>query len=118
MLDCREPFEVYCNFPFEDLGCVFIQEGKVIAYASRQLRPLEANCPVHNIELAIVIFALKLWRYYLYSLTCKIYIDYQNLSFFYQKIFKMHQRQWLEVVKDYDLEIVYHPTKGTSWTMF
>ena len=115
MPDCSKPFEVYCDASFEGLGCVLMQEGKVIAYASRQLRPHEVNYPVHDIELAAVIFALKLWRHYLYGLPCKIYTDHQNLRYvFNQKELNMRQRRWLEVIKDYDLEIVYHPGKANK----
>ncbi|KAJ9556067.1 hypothetical protein OSB04_010681 [Centaurea solstitialis] len=86
---------VYCDASYHGLGCVLMQRGKVIAYASRQLKAHEANYPTHDLELAAVVFALKLWRHYLYG---------RNLN--------MRQRRWLEVIKDYDCEILYHPGKA------
>ncbi|KAJ4801596.1 polyprotein [Rhynchospora pubera] len=95
------------------LGCVFMQDDHVIAYASRQLRPHEKNYPTHDLELAAVIFALKIWRHYLYGEKCKIFTDHQSLKYvFTQKELNLRQRRWLELMKDYDLEIVYHPRKS------
>lgn len=90
-----------------------MQEGKVIAYASRQLKPHEKNYPVHDLELAAVILALKLWRHYLFGEKCKVYTDHKSLKYvFTQKELNMRQRRWLELIKDYDLEILYHPGKA------
>ncbi|KAJ3704277.1 hypothetical protein LUZ61_007982 [Rhynchospora tenuis] len=95
------------------LGCVLMQDGHVIAYASRQLRPHEKNYPTHDLELAAVIFALKLWRHYLYGEKCQIFTDHQSLKYvFTQKELNLRQRRWLELMKDYDLELVYHPGKS------
>ena len=106
-------FTVYSDASLEGLGCVLMQEGKVIAYASRQLRPNEKNYPVHDLELAGVIFALKIWRHYLYGTTCKIYTDHKSLTYlFTQKELNMRQRRWLELMKDYDLTLEYHPGKA------
>ena len=89
---------------------MLIQNGKVIAYASRQLRPHEKNYPTHDLELAAVDFALKIWRYYLYGAKCEVYTDHKSLKYFFtQKELNMRQRRWLELIKDYDLEIQYHP---------
>ena len=87
-----------------------MQEDRVVAYASRQLKPHERNYPVHDLELAAVVFALKMWRHYLYGERCKIYTDHKSLKYFFtQKELNMRQRRWLELIKDYDLEILYHP---------
>ncbi|KAI3775824.1 hypothetical protein L1987_45578 [Smallanthus sonchifolius] len=87
--------------------------GKVIAYASRQLKPHEANYPTHDLELAAVVFALKIWRHYLYGVKCTIYTDHKSLKYFFeQKDLNMWQRRWLELIKDYDCEILYHPGKA------
>ncbi|GKE26143.1 putative nucleotidyltransferase, ribonuclease H, partial [Tanacetum coccineum] len=95
------------------LGCVLMQHGKVIAYASRQLKPYEENYPTHDLELAAVVFALKIWRHYLYGETCDIFTDHKSLKYiFTQKELNMRQRRWLELLKDYDANIQYHPGKA------
>ncbi|WVZ89942.1 hypothetical protein U9M48_036287 [Paspalum notatum var. saurae] len=73
--DVTKPFDVYCDASGNGLGCVLIQEGRVIAYASRQLRKYEAKYPTHDLELAAVVHALKIWRHYLLGNTCHIYTD-------------------------------------------
>ena len=89
-----------------------MQEGKVIAYALRQLKPHEKNYSVHDLELAVVVLALKLWRHYLFGEKCKIYTAHKSLEYIVtQKELNMRQRRWLELIKDYDLEILYHPGK-------
>ncbi|KAL4026703.1 hypothetical protein IC575_015142 [Cucumis melo] len=88
-------------------------QGKVVAYASRQLKVHEQNYPTHDLELAAVIFALKIWRHYLYGEKIQIYTDHKSLKYFFtQKELNMRQRRWLELVKDYDCEILYHPGKA------
>ncbi|WVZ76697.1 hypothetical protein U9M48_024650 [Paspalum notatum var. saurae] len=88
-------------------------EGKVIAYASRQLRKHEVNYPTHDLELAAVVHALKIWRHYLFGNRCEIYTDHKSLKYiFTQNELNMRQRRWLELIKDYDLEIHYHPGKA------
>ena len=89
-----------------------MQHGKVIAYASRQLKEYERKYPTHNLELAVVVFALKIWRHYLYGERTQIFTDHKSLKYFFtQKELNMRQRRWLELVKDYDVEILYHPGK-------
>jgi len=106
-------FAVYSNASLQGLGCVLMQDERVIAYASRQLKPHEQRYPVHDLELAAVILALKLWRHYLFGERCKIYTDHKSLKYlFTQKELNMRQRRWLELIKDYDLEILYHPGKA------
>ncbi|XP_076936104.1 uncharacterized protein LOC143603076 [Bidens hawaiensis] len=108
-----EDLVVCCDASYLGLGCVLMQRGKVIAYASRQLKPNELNYPTHDLELAAVVFALKIWRHYLYGLKCTIYNDHKSLKYFFdQKDLNMRQRRWLELVKDYDFEIIYQPGKA------
>ena len=104
---------MYCDASKEGLGCVLMQEGRVIAYASQQLRRHELNYPTHDLELATVVHALKIWRHYLYGQQCDIYTDHKSLKYiFTQNELNMRQRRWLELVKDHDLEIHYHPGKA------
>ncbi|WVZ83319.1 hypothetical protein U9M48_030480 [Paspalum notatum var. saurae] len=111
--DISKPFDVYCDASGSGLGCVLMQEGRVIAYASSQLRKHEVNYPTHDLELLAVIYALKKWRHYLLGNTCHIYTDYKSLKYiFTQPELNMRQRQWLELIKDYDLEIHYYPGKA------
>ncbi|WVZ85022.1 hypothetical protein U9M48_031986 [Paspalum notatum var. saurae] len=110
--DVTKPFDVYCDASGSGLGCVLMQEGRVIAYASRQLRKHEANYPTHDLELAAVVHALKMWRHYLLGNTCHIYTNHKSLKYILsQPKLNMRQRRWLELIKDYDLEIHYHPGK-------
>lgn len=112
--DGTEDFVIYSDVSFKGLGYVLMQHGKVIAYASRQLKLHEKNYPTHDLELAAVIFALKLWRHYLYGASCEIYTDHKSLKFlFIQKELNLRQRRWLELMKDYDLTIQYHSGKAT-----
>ncbi|WVZ76413.1 hypothetical protein U9M48_024390 [Paspalum notatum var. saurae] len=111
--DVTKPFDVYCDAFGNGLGCVLMQEGRVIPYASRQLRKHEANYPTHDLELAAVVHALKIWSHYLLGNTCHIYTDHKSLKYILtQPELNMRQRRWLELIKDYDLEIHYHPGKA------
>ena len=111
--DIRKDFVVYCDASRQGLGCVLMQEGKVVAYASRQLRKHEENYPTHDLELAAVVHALKIWRHYLIGNKCDIYTDHKSLKYFFtQAELNMRQRRWLELIKDYDLNIQYHPGKA------
>ncbi|XP_070014154.1 uncharacterized protein [Nicotiana sylvestris] len=90
-----------------------MQRGKVIAYASRQLKKDEKNYLTHDLELAAVIYALKIWRHYIYDVHVDIYTDHKSLQYiFKQKEFNLRQGRWLELLKDYDVEILYHPGKA------
>jgi hypothetical protein len=102
-------FTVYTDASHIGLGRVLMQDGKVIAYSSRQLKKHERNYPTHDLELATVVFALKSWMHYLYGETCDIYTDHKSLKYiFTQKELNMRQRRWLELIKDCDLTIQYH----------
>jgi hypothetical protein len=95
------------------MGFVLIQEGKAIAYASRQLRAHEQNYPTHDLELAAVMHALRIWRHYLFGNKCEIYTDHKSLNYiFTQSDLNLHHHRWLELIKDYDLEIHYHLGKA------
>ncbi|RVW79670.1 Transposon Ty3-I Gag-Pol polyprotein [Vitis vinifera] len=86
---------------------------RVVAYASRQLKPYEKNYPTHDLELAAVVFALKIWRHFLFGETCEIFTDHKSLKYlFSQKELNMRQRRWIELLKDYDCIIQYHPGKA------
>jgi len=95
------------------LRAMLMQRGGVIYYASRQLKPHEANYPTHDLELGAVVFALKIWRHYLYGVKCTIYTDHKSLKYLMdQQNLDMRHRHWLDVLKDYDCEILYHPSKA------
>mgnify|MGYP005814047043 CR=1 FL=1 len=111
--DIHKSFEVYCDASRKGLRCVLMQEGKVLAYASRQLRKHEENYPTHDLELAAVIHALKEWSHFLLGNRCEIYTDHKSLKYiFTQPELNLWQRRWLELVKDYDVGIHYHPGKA------
>ena len=77
--DGVDGFVVYCDASRVGLGCVLIQKGKVIAYASRQLKPHEKNYPTHDLELAVVVFALKIWRHHLYGVYVDVFTNHKSL---------------------------------------
>jgi hypothetical protein len=111
--DNTKPFEVYCDASGTGLGCVLMQDNIVISYASRALRPHEQNYPTHDLELAAVVHALKICRHYLMGAHCNIYTDHKSLKYIFTKAdLNMRQRRWLELIKDYDLEVHYHPGKA------
>ncbi|KAJ0883873.1 putative nucleotidyltransferase, Ribonuclease H [Helianthus annuus] len=108
-----DDFVVYCDASIHGLGCVLMQREKVIAYASRQLKTHERNYTTHDLELGAVIFALKIWRHYLYGTKCTIYTDHRSLEhIFRQKELNMRQRRWVELLNDYECAIKYHPVKA------
>ena len=78
-------FIVYSDASHQGFGCVLMQHGKMVAYASRQLKPYEKNYPTHDSELAAMVFALKIWKHYLYSETCEIYTDHESLKYYSPK---------------------------------
>jgi hypothetical protein len=104
---------VFCDASKNGLGCVLMQDGRVIAYASRQLRKHEVNYPTHDLELAVVVHALKIWRHYLLGNVCNIFMDHKSLKYiFTQSKLNMRQRRWLELIKDYNLNVHYHSRKA------
>ncbi|GKA10359.1 putative reverse transcriptase domain-containing protein [Tanacetum coccineum] len=108
-----ENFIVYCDASHKGLGAVLMQNEKVIAYASRQLKIHEKNYTTHDLELGAVVFALKMWRHYLYGTRCTVFTDHKSLQHILdQKELNMRQRRWLELLSDYDCDIRYHPGKA------
>ncbi|GJY03192.1 putative reverse transcriptase domain-containing protein [Tanacetum coccineum] len=109
----NDDFVVYCDASHQGLGAVLMQREKVIAYASRQLKPNEENYTTHDLELGVVVFALKIWRHYLYGTKCTMFTDQKSLQHILdQKELNMRQCRWLELLADYDCEIRYHPGKA------
>ena len=100
---------IYSDASLKGLGCVLMQHGKMITYASRKLKTHEQKYPTHDLELAAIVFALKIWRHYLYGEKFEIYTDHKSLKYtFTQKELNMRHRRWLELIKDYDCTINYH----------
>jgi hypothetical protein len=109
----EKPFDVYCDASGSGLGCVLMQEGRVIAYTSRQLRRHEEHYPTHDLELVAVVQAHKIWHHYLLGNTYHLYMDHKSLKYIFTQLeLKMIQRRWLELIKDYDMQIHYHPGKA------
>ncbi|KAL5747292.1 hypothetical protein ACOSP7_024288 [Xanthoceras sorbifolium] len=93
-------FVIYSDASHQGLGCVLMQEGKVVAYASRQLKNHELNYSIHDLDLAAIVFALKIWRHYLYGEKCYIYTDHKSLKYLpTQKELNLRQRRWMELIK-------------------
>ncbi|GJS64656.1 putative reverse transcriptase domain-containing protein [Tanacetum coccineum] len=108
-----EDFIAYCDASKKGLGVVLMQREKVISYASRQLKIHEKNYTTHDLELGAVVFALKIWRHYLYGTKCTVFTDHKSLQHILdQKELNMRQRRWLELLSDYDCDIRYHPGKA------
>jgi hypothetical protein len=111
--DNTKPFDVYCDASGTGLGCVLMQNNRVIAYVSRALQNHEQNYPTHDLELAAIIHALKIWRHHLMGTKCNIYTNHKSLKYiFTQTDLSMRQRRWLELIKDYNLEVYYDPGKA------
>jgi ribonuclease HI len=108
----EKPFLIYCDASGQGLGCVLMQGGHVVAYASRQLRKHEEKYPTHVLELAALVHALKIWRHYIIGKRCEVYSDHKRLKYLFTQLdLNLRQRRWLELFKDYDLGINYHPSK-------
>ncbi|GKC76154.1 putative reverse transcriptase domain-containing protein [Tanacetum coccineum] len=112
LLEGSKNFVVYCDTSHKGLGAVFMQKEKVIAYVSRQLKIYEKNYTTHDLELGAVVFALKMWRHYLYGTKYVMFTDHKSFQYILeQKELNMRQRQWLELLSYYECEIRYHPGK-------
>nr|GEV92002.1 putative reverse transcriptase domain-containing protein [Tanacetum cinerariifolium] len=110
-----ENFIVYYDASHKGLGAVLMKNEKVIAYASRQLKIHEKNYTTHDLELGPVVFALKIWRRYLYRTRCTVFTDHKSLQHILdQKELNMRQWRWLEFLSDYDCDIRYHPGKAKT----
>ncbi|GAV81381.1 RVT_1 domain-containing protein/zf-CCHC domain-containing protein/rve domain-containing protein/RVP_2 domain-containing protein, partial [Cephalotus follicularis] len=111
--ECNEGLTVYSDASGKGLGCVLMQRGRVIAYASRKLKLYEENYPTHDLELAAIVFALQKWRHYLYGAQFEIFTDHKSLRYlFCQDTLNMRQRRWVEFFNDYDCSIQYQPGKA------
>ena len=111
-------YVIFSDASLNGLRCVLMQEGKVVAYASRQLKPHEKNYPTHDLELAAIVFALKIWRHYLYGEKCFIYTNQKSLKYLpSQRELNLRQRRWMELIKDYDCVIDYHLGKANVVAM-
>lgn len=109
----EEGYTVYCDASKEGLGCVLMQNGKVVAYGSRQLKPHECNYPSHNLELVAVVFSLKQGRHYLYGEQFEIFTDHKSLKYlFTQKDLNLRQRRWMKYLEDFQFTLSYHPGKA------
>ena len=111
--DRGQGYTVYCDASRAGLGCVLMQSERVVAYGSRQLKNHKQNYPTHDMELATVVFTLKIWHHYLYGEEFKVYSDYKSLKYiFTQRDLNMRQRRWMEFLEDYDFIFHYHPGKA------
>ena len=111
--EVNEGMVVYTDASGSGLGAVLMQHGKVVAYASRQLKPNETKYATHDLELAAIVYALKLWRHYLLGAKFELFTDHQALKYlFSQKDLNMRQARWMEFLAAYDLDILYTPGKA------
>jgi hypothetical protein len=113
MSDMEKSFSIYYDVSGQGLEYVLMQDGRMVAYTSWQLRKHEVNYQTHELELATVFHALKIWRHYLMGKRCELYTDHMSLKYiFTQSNLNLRQRRWLELIKDYDMRINYHPEKA------
>ncbi|GJZ12980.1 putative reverse transcriptase domain-containing protein [Tanacetum coccineum] len=117
LLEGSKDFIAYCDASIKGLGDVLMKREMVIAYAPRQLKIHEKNYTTHDLELGVVVFALKIWRHYLHGTKWTVFIDHKSLQHILdQKEMNMRQRRWLELRSDYDCEIRYHLGKANVVT--
>ena len=108
-------YAIYCDASKSGLGAVLRQNGKVIVYASRQLKDYETRYPTHNMELVAVVFALKTWRHYLYGVHCEIFTDHKTVKYLLtQKQLNVHQGRWMELLNNCEFTINYYPDKANK----
>jgi hypothetical protein len=113
MPDMEKLFSIYCDVSGQGLGCVLMQDGHMVAYASRQLRKHEVHYLTLDLKLATIVHILKIWRHYLMGMRCELYTDHKSLKYmFTQSNLNLRQRRWLELIKYYDLGINYHSRKA------
>jgi hypothetical protein len=111
--DIQKDFQVYYDASRQGLGSVLMQNGKVVSYASHQIKHHERNYPTHDLELASVVHALKVWRLYFMGKHCHVFTDHKSLKYiFTQKELNMRQRRLLELIKDYNMILQYRPGKA------
>ena len=103
---------MYCDASKDGLGCFLMQSERVVAYGSQQLKKHERNYPTQDMELAAIVFALNIWRHYLYGEEFKVFSDHKSLKYiFTQRDLNMRQCRWMEYLEDYDFTLRYHPGK-------
>ena len=106
-------YTMYCDASKDRLGCVLMQPRRVVDYGSRQLKNHERNYPTHDMELATIVFTLKIWRHYLYGEQFKVFSDHKSLKYiFTQRDLNMRQRKCMEYLENYDFTLHYHPSKA------
>jgi hypothetical protein len=111
--DIIKSFDVYCGASGTELGCVLMQEGRVISYSLQQLRRHKEHYPTHDLELAAVVLTLRMWQHYLLGNVVHIYMDHKSLKYiFTQSDLNMRQRRWRELIKDSEIEVHYCPGKA------
>jgi hypothetical protein len=111
--DIEKPFDVYCDASGTSNGGILMQDGREIAYTSQQLLHHEEHYPTHDLELLAVIHQLKVWRHYLLGNLVHIYTDHKSMKYlFTQPDLNMRQQRWLELIKDYELEVHYYLGKA------
>jgi hypothetical protein len=86
MPSMEKPFSIFCDASGQGLGCLLMQDGHVVAYASRQLRKREEHYPTPDLELAVVVHALKIWRYYLTEKRCELYMNHTSLKYIFTQL--------------------------------
>ena len=107
-----QEYSVYCDASKDGLEYILMQSGRVVAYGSRQLKNHEQNYPTHDMELAAIVFALKIWHHYLYDEEFEVYSDHKSLKYiFTQRDLNMRQHRWMEFLEDYEFDLHYHPDK-------
>ncbi|MCI33281.1 retrotransposon protein [Trifolium medium] len=100
--DPEKRYIVFCDASSKGLGSVLMQGNNVVAYASRQLKPHEENYPTHDLELAAIVFALKVWRHHLYGAQFDLFSDHKSLKYLFdQKELNMRQRRWMDGWMEY-----------------
>ena len=104
---------MYCDASRDGLGCVLIQSERVVAYGFRQLKNHEQNYPTHDLELAVIVFALKIWCHYMYGEQFEVFSDHKSLRYiFTQWDLNLRQCRWMKYLEDYDFTLHYHPDKA------
>ena len=104
---------MYCDASKDGLECVLMQSGRIMAYGSRQLKNHGQSCPTHDMELVTIVFALKIWRHYLYGEQFEVFLDHKSLKYIFTQLdLNMRQRRWMEYFKDYEFALHYHPSKA------
>ena len=109
-------FLVYCHASQIDLDCVLMKHGKVIAYASRQLKVHENVYQTHDLQLVAIVFVLKIWTHYIYGVHEDVFMDHKSLQYVItQKELNLRQIRWLEILKDYNMSVLYYPLKNNMF---